>query len=181
MLMGGGNPYAYGGGGGVDQRKLHMCSQHDSLQMIFERFSQARFGVFLSLLHDICGYGLTRRSMRLYPPPPPWHDMCVSQCRGLIACGAWYFTHACMTHQTPFPPCSLFRWEGWRASSYESRDTAVLSPPTPTPRLLTKSTTLSQLLPQTRQVKFQTLVCVDTEQRCTGVVAIGDLVAYFID
>lgn len=34
---------------------------------------------------------------------------------------------------------------------------------------------------QTQQVKFQTLVCVDTEQRCTGVVAIGDLVAYFID
>ncbi len=33
----------------------------------------------------------------------------------------------------------------------------------------------------TTQVKFQTLVCVDTEQRCTGVVAIGDLVAYFID
>ena len=31
------------------------------------------------------------------------------------------------------------------------------------------------------QVKFQTLVCVDSERRCTGVVAIGDLVAYFIN
>jgi len=31
------------------------------------------------------------------------------------------------------------------------------------------------------QVKFQTLVCVDAERRCTGVVAIGDLVAYFIN
>jgi hypothetical protein len=31
------------------------------------------------------------------------------------------------------------------------------------------------------EVKFQTLVCVDQDQRCTGVVAIGDLVAYFVD
>ena len=31
------------------------------------------------------------------------------------------------------------------------------------------------------EVKFQTLVCVDDEQRCTGIVALGDLVAYFVD
>lgn len=31
------------------------------------------------------------------------------------------------------------------------------------------------------EIKFQTLVCVDAAQRCTGIVAIGDLVAYFID
>lgn len=40
---------------------------------------------------------------------------------------------------------------------------------------------LQHIFERFAEVKFQTLVCVDAQQRCTGVVAIGDLVAYFID
>ena len=104
----------------MDNKKLHMCSQHDTLQQIFERFAEVSGGEG--------GREEGRQGGR-----EAGKERRVSPC------------HFVILHLSPLNISSL--------------------PPSRTP------------FPQ---VKFQTLVCVDAEQRCQGVVAIGDLVAYFI-